>query len=74
MRYASIIYLAGVVIGLLATDDRLSRRIVVALAWPLGPLAFLVIVSGLLATAVVLWPVRMLAGGAAIVGVIYALS
>ncbi len=73
MWYALMVYVGGVAVGLLATNDRLWRRIVVALAWPLGPLAFVVVVCGLLAAAFLLWPVRMLVGAAAIAAILYIL-
>jgi len=44
-----LVYGAGVVWGLLATDARPASRIGLALAWPIGPLAFIVTVVALLA-------------------------
>lgn len=52
-----IVYVVGVMIGLLATDGGLGSRIGLALAWPLGPLAFLVTVAGLLVVAAIAFPV-----------------
>jgi hypothetical protein len=66
---AGTIYFAGVLIGLLAMRDPWPMRIGTALAWPLGPLAFVVVVTMLLLAAVVLWPLIMLpllAAGAAL--------
>ena len=51
-----MIYAVGVVIGLIATDARPLARICLALLWPVGVLAFLVTVGGLLAVSVVLFP------------------
>jgi hypothetical protein len=56
-------YLVGVIIGLLATDDRWPGRMTAALLWPLGPLAFLFVTAGLLVVAAVLWPLPALAIG-----------
>jgi hypothetical protein len=49
-------YLAGALVALLATDDRWPVRIALAAFWPVGPLAFVVIVALLLVVAAVLWP------------------
>ena len=51
------IYIAGVAVGLLFTDGSLWARIALALAWPIGPLAFVVVVTGLLVAALYLFPV-----------------
>ncbi len=45
------IYLAGVAIGLWRTDARLPTRLLLALLWPIGPLAFVLVVAILLAAA-----------------------
>lgn len=45
------IYLAGVVIGLWRTDDRWPTRVLLAILWPIGPLAFVVVIAILLAAA-----------------------
>jgi hypothetical protein len=62
-------YLAGALVALVATDDRWPVRLVLAALWPVGPLAFVVVVAVLLAAAAVLWPwlgaVALLVGGAA---------
>jgi hypothetical protein len=55
-----VIYLVGVAIGLAVMRDRWSSRVVTALAWPLGPIAFLVVVPILLLAAMILWPFVML--------------
>ena len=73
MREVLIVYLAGVLIGLILTDDHWRRRLLVALAWPLGPLAFVVVVSALLVAACFLWPVRMLVVIAAMGALAYVL-
>ena len=43
------IYLAGVAIGLCRTDAPWSTRVLLALFWPIGPLAFVIVVAILLA-------------------------
>ncbi len=70
----AIVYVVGVVTSLVATDDRWPGRVAVALLWPLGPLAFLLVIAGLLVVAAVLWPVPALAIGAAAGLVAYLLS
>ena len=61
------VYLAGVVIGLALMRDRWPSRLITALVWPVGPLAFVVVLALLLATATILWPVHVL-GATAILG------
>ena len=56
MRILLTIDLAGVAIGLIG----------LALVWPLGPIAFLVVTAVLLVTAAILWPLPVLAGAAAL--------
>jgi hypothetical protein len=55
MIYATI-YLAGVIIGLIVMRDSWGSRIATALSWPLGPLAFVIVVSVMLVVATILWP------------------
>jgi hypothetical protein len=45
------VYLAGVAIGLWRTDAPLPMRLLLALLWPIGPLAFVVVVAILLAAS-----------------------
>lgn len=45
------IYLAGVAVGLWRTDGGWAARLVHAVLWPIGPLAFVVVVALLLAAA-----------------------
>jgi hypothetical protein len=45
------IYLAGVAIGLWRTDGSLPTRVLLAVLWPIGPLAFVVVMAILLAAA-----------------------
>ena len=51
------VYLAGVAIGLVATQGGLGTRVVLAALWPLGPLAFVLVSAGLLLIAAVVFPV-----------------
>ncbi|HET9359045.1 MAG TPA: hypothetical protein VFO58_04810 [Vicinamibacterales bacterium] len=53
MRTALTIYAIGVLVGLWRTDGPPATKLLVALLWPIGPLAFLVTVSGLLVAAVI---------------------
>jgi hypothetical protein len=69
-----VIYGLGVVVGLAVMRDRWPARIVTSLAWPLGPVAFLVVAATLLVAAAMLWPVPVLGGAAALAGVIWFLS
>ena len=43
------IYLAGVAIGLWRTDASWPTRVLLALLWPIGPLAFVMVVAILVA-------------------------
>ena len=61
------IYVLGVVVALGVMRDPWPARVGTALVWPLGPLAFLVVVAVLIAAAAMLWPVPVL-GSALIVG------
>jgi hypothetical protein len=51
-----IVYVAGVVIGLLRVDASPSTRIVVSLLWPLGVVAGVITISALVLAAMVLFP------------------
>jgi hypothetical protein len=51
MNTALAIYLAGVAIGLWRTDAPLATRVLLAVLWPIGPLAFVIVVATLLAAA-----------------------
>lgn len=55
----SLVYLAGVGVGLIATDAGWPRRLVLSLLWPVGPAAFVIVVSGLTLVAAALWPWRV---------------
>ena len=51
------VYLVGVVVGVIATQGGPGTRLLLALLWPLGPLAFLITVTGLLVVAAIAFPV-----------------
>ena len=51
MNVALAMYLVGVAIGLWRTDAPLPTRLLLALLWPIGPLAFVVVVAILVAAA-----------------------
>jgi hypothetical protein len=57
VRFAVMIYAVGVAIGLVTTDAPPLARICLALLWPVGVLAFVVTIGGLLAVSTVLFPV-----------------
>jgi len=46
-------YAIGVLVGVWRTDGPLATKVGVALLWPIGPVAFVVTISGLLAAAVI---------------------
>ena len=56
MRVALLIYALGVIAGLVLGDARPLTRLGLAVAWPIGPLAFVVVVSGLLVAALYVFP------------------
>ena len=62
-----IVYLAGVAIGLAAMRDRWPSRLAIALLWPLGPMAFVVVIAILIVAAIALWPIPVL-GAATLLG------
>ena len=51
------VYFVGVVVGLVATQGGVGTRLLLALLWPLGPLAFVITVTGLLLVAAIAFPV-----------------
>ena len=50
------IYVVGVLVGLVGTQGGAVTRVGLALLWPLGPLAFLITVAGLLVVAAIAFP------------------
>ena len=55
-RVWALVYAAGVLIGLTLGQGGLPVRVGLARAWPLGPLAFVVTVTMLLAVAAIVFP------------------
>jgi hypothetical protein len=51
MNAVLLVYLAGVAIGLWRTDAPLPTRLLLAVLWPIGPLAFITVVAILIAAA-----------------------
>jgi hypothetical protein len=50
MNTVLAIYLIGVAIGLWRTDAPLPMRLLLAVLWPIGPLAFVIVIAILVAT------------------------
>jgi hypothetical protein len=50
------IYVVGVLVGLIVTQGGAGTRVALALFWPLGPLAFVMTVTGLLVVAAIAFP------------------
>lgn len=50
------IYVAGVVWGLMVIDARPAPKIALAILWPLGPIAFAVTITILLAASLIAFP------------------
>jgi hypothetical protein len=63
-----VVYVAGVVVGLLATQGGPGTRLILALLWPLGPLAFVITVAGLVVVAAIAFPVFGIILAAALAG------
>ena len=55
--YLSLVYVAGVVWGLLVIDAHAGVRIGLAVLWPLGPIAFVVTLAVLLAASLIAFPI-----------------
>ena len=51
------IYVVGTIAGVLFTDAKPLMRIGFALAWPIGPLAFAVVVTGLVLASLYIFPI-----------------
>ena len=56
MNIAAIVYLAGVVVGLVCGDAHPTHRVTLAVLWPLGLVAFLLTLGVLLAAALIAFP------------------
>ena len=67
VRIALVVYGAGVLIGLMAIDARPAARVGLALAWPIGPAAFVVTLAVLLAASLIAFPMfAAIVAGAAV--------
>jgi hypothetical protein len=51
-----LLYLSGFLIGVLRADAPWHARLALALLWPIGPAAFVVIVSGLVVVSLIAFP------------------
>jgi hypothetical protein len=71
MNLALGAYLSGVLIGIWRVDGRPATRVWLALLWPLGPLAFVVTLAGLLLASLIAFP--LVGGIVAGAGVIWLL-
>jgi hypothetical protein len=67
------IYAVGVIIGLVVMRDRWVERIITAAAWPLGVLAFFVVLAIQIPAAAYLWPIPVFATAAVVALVWFAL-
>jgi hypothetical protein len=56
VRVTLAVYLFGVVIGLARVDGRAGTRLLLALAWPLGPLALVLTLGVLLLASAIAFP------------------
>jgi hypothetical protein len=65
-NWAALVYVAGVIIGIARTDARWPARLGLALAWPLGPIAFAVTLGILLAASAIAFPLVGAIAGAAL--------
>jgi hypothetical protein len=57
MSWIWLVYAAGVLVGLVRTDARWPARVGLSLLWPVGPLAFLITVAGLLGASLIAFPI-----------------
>jgi hypothetical protein len=48
-----MIYVLGVLLGLWRTDGPPMTKVALALLWPIGPIAFLITISGLAVAAII---------------------
>jgi hypothetical protein len=56
VQLALLIYGLGVAVGLMFTDAKPALRVALSLLWPIGPLAFVTVVSGLLLASLIAFP------------------
>ncbi len=68
MNIVAIVYVVGVVVGLVCGDAHLAHRLPLAVLWPLGLVAFLLTLGVLLVAALIAFP--LFAGALLAAGVI----
>ena len=68
------IYLAGVAVALAVMRDPWRARVATAMVWPLGPMAFVVVIVIQLIAAIYLWPVPVLGTIGVIAALIWAVG
>ena len=56
MNAAAIVYVVGVLLGLVCGDAHLPHRVALALLWPLGLVAFVVTLGVLCVAALIAFP------------------
>ena len=56
MNIVAIVYVVGVVVGLMCGDAHPAHRVTLAVLWPLGLIAFLVTLGVLLIAAAIAFP------------------
>lgn len=66
VRWWLVMYVVGALVGLWRTDAAWPTRVAIALLWPIGPIAFVITFSILLAASVIAFP--MFAIGAVAAG------
>ena len=49
------IYVLGVLVGLFRTDGPPATKLTLDLLWPIGPIAFLITISGLAVAAIIVF-------------------
>jgi hypothetical protein len=64
-------YVTGIAIGVIVMRDKWPERVVTAVAWPLGLLAFGVVVVIQVLAAIYLWPIPVLATIGLLIGAWY---
>ena len=63
---ALLVYAAGVIWGLIRIDAPIASRVGLAVVWPIGPIAFIITLTVLIAAAALAFPAfgALLAAGA----------
>ena len=66
MKLVGVIYIVGALLAVWRTDARWPTRVALAAVWPVGPVAFVVTVTILLAASLIAFP--LVAGTIALAG------